>query len=150
MGPAEVNNAVAWLKLFNDEFYLNRKNPEEIVAERPQLAGFLKMAAHWTYMQQLADADPSKDWNRSKTHVLIFSGTSDFIGSQEGELLQMIREANKTRSNPIRFSTVSNMDHFFRGAESQAASFKNQSILGLPLYFKESFLTDLKTQFLDL
>lgn len=151
MSPADVENALVWLKLFDDEFYLNRKTPAQILSELPQLAGYLKMAAHWTYMQQLAEANPATDWNRSEASVVIFSGTSDFIGSQGDELVEMIKEANKTRSsNPIQFFSVSNMDHYFRGAESQQASFKNQSILGLPLYFKDSFLEDLKTHFLAL
>jgi pimeloyl-ACP methyl ester carboxylesterase len=150
MGPTQIENAIAWQDVFATEFYLNRKTPAQIISERPQLAGYFQLAAHWTYMQQLADANPVADWNRSDADVLIFSGTTDFIGSQGEELQQMIAEANKTRSNPIRFSSISFMDHFFRSAESQEASFKNISMLGLPLYFKESFLTDLKTQFLGL
>jgi pimeloyl-ACP methyl ester carboxylesterase len=149
MKPADVENAVAWVNIFDTEFYLNKKTPDQILSERPELKGYLQLAAHWTYMQQLADANPVTDWNRSNASVVIFSGTSDYIGSQGDELQLMIQEANKGRSNPIRFYSVSFMDHFFRSAESQDASFKNVSMLGLPLYFKDSFLTELKTQFLD-
>lgn len=150
MSAADVDAAVAEVKIFDTEFYLNKKKPEQIVAEKPQLAGYLQMSAHWTYMQQLSVANPAVDWNRSKASVVIFSGRSDFIGSQEPELKQMIQQANKTRANPIRLVSVANMDHFFRAAESQEASFKNQSILGTPLFFQETFLTTLKEEFLSL
>lgn len=150
MSPTDVDVAVESLKLFDGEFYLKKKTPEQIVAEQPQLASYLKMAAHWTYMQQLSEVNPAADWNRSRAPVVIFSGASDFIGSQFGELAQMIQLANKTRSTSIRLVSVANTDHFFRAAESQQASFNNQSVLGMPLFFQENFLTTLRAEFLSL
>lgn len=68
--------------------------------------------------------------------------------SQEDELLQMVEEVNKSKKQPARFFSIKNMDHFFRRAESQQASFRNQSVLGLPLSFQSSILTVLQNEFL--
>jgi len=146
MGPAQVNQYMPWVKYTMDEFYLNKKTPDEITAINPNLSGYIPRSAHWTYMQQLTEVHPVTDWNHSNTQVLILSGNSDFIGSQGDELYKMVQEANKTRSTPIRLLPVNALDHFFRNAESQQASYRNSG----PLVFQSAILPILKTEFLGL
>jgi pimeloyl-ACP methyl ester carboxylesterase len=148
VGPMEIENALYWQKIFSAEFYVNKKSPAQIVLEYPQLAGYTQLAVHWTYMQQLTEVHPVADWNRSNSDVLIISGASDFIGSQGDELYSMVQEANKTRANPIRLVGLSHLDHFFRNAESQQASFASKNSNGLPLVFQETILRTLQTDFL--
>jgi hypothetical protein len=150
ISPSDVEVYMYYHQQASQEFYRNKKPLDQILFERPELKNYLYMPVHWTYMQQLTEAHPVLDWNQSNSKVVIFSGTSDFIGSQGPELEQMVHEANKTRATPLRFIPVKSMDHFFRNAESQVASLKNQQSNGMGLVFQEEFLNLLKTEFLGL
>jgi len=149
MSPAAVESFMYYQQQASYEFYRLKKPLEQILVERPDLKNYLYMPAHWTYMQQLTEAHPVTDWNLSRSKVVIFSGAADFIGSQEHELQVMVQEVNKTRATPLRLISVEKLDHFFRNAESQSASLRNQQSNGFGLVFQETFLTLLKTEFLS-
>lgn len=135
------------------EFYRNKKSPEQIMQEHPEVTDALR--EEWesagvspAYMQQLGDVNPTQDWLRSRAPVTVFVGTADFIGSQMDELSVMVSGVNKTRSTPLTLRKVEGMDHFFRAAGSQSESFSSQRRDGFPLLFQDSFLQILKDEFL--
>lgn len=144
MYPSQVQQAMVPYQQFSYEFYVNKKTPEQFALELPHLVPYLQLAADWTYMQQLSEVLPQRDWNRSNSDVLIISGVSDFIGSQGDELQQMVQETNKTRKTPLRLVSVPQLDHFFRTANTQLDSVRSKNSDGTPLIFQESILTILQ------
>lgn len=147
MNAFDVERAMVPQILARNEFYLNKKTPDQIAFDNPHLANVIYFPVHWTYMQQLAEVSPVRDWNKTSADVLILSGDSDFIGSQFSALTVMAAEANKTRANSIQVVRVPSLDHFFRVAFSQSESYQSRNSNGFPLLFQSSVLKVLETDF---
>lgn len=150
VSPAQIDQFMVYPNTVSEEFYLNKKSPEQIRQEHPEVSDYLQFPMHWTYMQQLSEMNPEIDWNQSKAHVVILSAESDYLGSQADELQQMIQKANKSRATPIHLVRLSKTDHFFRTANSQQESFANRNADGTALDFQNNVLQVLNKELFSL
>lgn len=150
VSPNDIDQVMIYQKTVSQEFYLNKKSPEQIRQEHPEVSDYLQFPVHWTYMQQLSEVNPKIDWNKSQSHVVILSGDSDYIGSQGDELQKMVQDANKTRATPIRLVRLPKTDHFFRTANSQPESFANRNADGSALDFQNNVLQVLNKELFGL
>ncbi|KHD89185.1 MAG: hypothetical protein OM95_05045 [Bdellovibrio sp. ArHS] len=148
--PNQVAGIMNRIALVSQEFYKYKKTPQEILTKYPDMNHYFQMQAHWTYMQELGDVDPVADISQARTAVVVFSGSSDFIGSQWSEFISMAAQINGFGTSSVKLVAVPNGDHFIRKASSQLSSFNGKEPNESPLPFQESFLEQIKTDFLEL
>lgn len=150
VSPAQIDQFMVYPNTVSQEFYLNKKSPDQIRQEHPEVSDYMQFPMHWTYMQQLSEVNPEIDWNQSNAHIVILSAESDYLGSQSDELQRMIQKANESRTAPIRLVRLPKTDHFFRTANSQQESFANHNADGSPLDFQNNILQVLTKELFSL
>ncbi len=109
--------------------FVDHKTPDDILKDSPDCAPFLGYPAHYTYLQQVADQNPSALWKALDTNVLVVYGGADFVTSP-AEHQVIVDVVNGAHPNRAKLVGIPNMDHFLNERASQAESFRAASTPG--------------------
>jgi len=124
MSPDSIEIAVREKELALHLLLIEKKTPDDIVNDHPELADEMDYPAHYTFIQNLADLNLAREWMNVTCPTLFVYGGADFVTDRR-EHLYAVNLINERRPGLARYEEVPNMDHFFTRVESQRASFDN-------------------------
>ncbi|MBU0508739.1 alpha/beta fold hydrolase [bacterium] len=122
--PDSIEIAAREKELAMHLLLIEKKTPDEILKDHPELSDELQYPTHYTFIQDLADLNLGREWMNVTCKTLFVYGGADFV-TDRGEHLYAVNLMNNLHPGIARFVEVPNMDHFFTRIESQRASFDN-------------------------
>ncbi|MDD5088684.1 MAG: alpha/beta fold hydrolase [bacterium] len=128
--PDSIEIAAREKELAMHLLLIEKKTPDDILKDHPELADELEYPAHYTFIQDLADLNMAREWMNVTCPTLLVYGSADFI-TDRSEHIYAADLMNTLHPGIARFVEVPNMDHFFTRVESQRASFDNL-MAGMP------------------
>lgn len=131
--PDAVEQAVRQETLFQTELLINRRSPAEIREKHPDLAAYFAenmvddahiYGRHYTFFQQLGDAQLADAWRKVSGRVLALWGESDFVTSPEDHRL-IAEIVNAVHPGHATFTALPGIDHAFSKQPSAQASMQS-------------------------
>lgn len=127
----EIKANVENQKIVNEELYVKKRSPKQILEAHPELRDYLKDSVqgdtiiyglNYKYLQQLAALDLSAAWSKVSVPVLAIWGQADYAASKaDSELIADI--VNRKASGKGKFVSLPNIDHSYAKVEDQEESF---------------------------
>lgn len=108
------------------QLFVEKKQPEQILAEHPETAGHLfRYPMRTEYFQQVADINIRELWMKTTVKVLALHGASDFVSSGI-EHKQLAETVNEYHPGNATYIEVPNADHWSLNAASEWDSYLGQ------------------------
>jgi pimeloyl-ACP methyl ester carboxylesterase len=118
--PGDIHDLMVKRILFQTEYLLRRKSPEEIAREQPELAGVwegilgsgdgVHYGRPYAYHQQAAAKNFLEAWAEIDAPVLVLFGEFDQFETRHGHEL-IATMVNRLRPGTARFVQIDRMDH---------------------------------------
>ncbi len=123
LGPAEVDAAMRGAISATHAVYVEKRAPDDVLAEHPEWGGFLQFPQHVSYLQQVADYDPGAVWAAADAPALLVAGGADFV-TDPAEHERIVAIVNRLRPGTARYVLVPDLDHFGNRVPDAPTSFR--------------------------
>ncbi len=123
LGPAEVDAAMRDAIGATYAVYVEKRSPDDVLAEHPEWGGFLQFPQHVSYLQQVADYDPGAVWAAADAPALVVAGGADFV-TDPAEHERIVAVVNQLRPGTARYVLIPDLDHFGNRVPDAQTSFR--------------------------
>jgi pimeloyl-ACP methyl ester carboxylesterase len=122
--PAAVDAAMREALRANYAVFVEGEDPEAVLAEHPEWAGYLAFPQSVSYMRQVAEQDPAAVWLAADAPALLVAGGADFV-TDPAEHEHLAAVVNDFRPGSASYVLIDDLDHFLNRMPDQAASFRS-------------------------